>query len=104
MTYLCLKFALDALELVVSVDVVAEGDSRVRGEGAQVAVVDLGVIYCHHPDSKCHESIIIVIIHKYTGVFAIVQSPFVVIIVVGVGLQKYASSDPLPVGVSLACL
>ena len=45
MTYLCLKFALDALELVVSVDVVAEGDSRVRGEGAQVAVVDLGVIY-----------------------------------------------------------
>ena len=42
MTYLCLKFALDALELVVGVDVVAEGDSRVRGEGAQVAVVDLG--------------------------------------------------------------
>ena len=105
MTYLCLKFALDALELVVGVDVVAEGDSRVRGEGAQVAVVDLGVIYCHHPDSKYHISIIIiVIIHKYTGVFAIVQSPFVVIIVVGVGLQKYASSDPLPVGVSLACL
>ena len=105
-TYLCLEFALDALELVVGVDVVAEGDSRVRGEGAQVAVVDLGVIYCHHPDSKCHKSIIIiiVIIHKYTGVFAIVQSPFIVIIVVGVGLQKYASSDPLPVGVSLACL
>ena len=50
----------------MSVDVVAEGDSRVRGEGAQVAVVDLGVIYGHHPDSKCHESmiIIIVIIHK----------------------------------------
>ena len=42
MTYLCLEFALDALELVVGVDVVAEGDSRVRGEGAQVAVVDLG--------------------------------------------------------------
>ena len=41
-TNLSLEFALDTLELVVGVDVVAEDDPCVRGEGAQVAVVDLG--------------------------------------------------------------
>ena len=44
LTCLGFKFALDTLELVVGVDVVAEGGPRVRGEGAQVAVVDLGEI------------------------------------------------------------
>ena len=62
LTNLCLEFALDALELVVGVDVVAKGHPRVRGEGAQVAVVDLGVIYCHHPNPKYHESIIVIVI------------------------------------------
>ena len=44
MTCLGFKFALDTLELVVGVDVVAEGGPRVRREGAQVAVVDLGKV------------------------------------------------------------
>ena len=44
MTCLGFKFTLDTLELVVGVDVVAEGGPRVRREGAQVAVVDLGKI------------------------------------------------------------
>ena len=41
MTNLCLKLALGALELVVRVHVRTERGSRVRREGAQVAVVDL---------------------------------------------------------------
>ena len=40
-TNLCLKLALGALELVVRVHVRTERGSRVRREGAQVAVVDL---------------------------------------------------------------